>query len=190
MPRVADVHVEARGEGQPLVLVHGWGAAGAATWAPQLESLGDEFHVLALDLPGFGDSPPPPRADAATFAAAVADVVAATGRDDVVLVGWSMGGLVVLEHAWRIRTGVRAIVVVDVAPRARPAPDWPIGSEPEDGFARRVDEWAARWATERERVVREVTTLAFVDPERHRETIDRLVADALRADADAALEAF
>jgi pimeloyl-ACP methyl ester carboxylesterase len=188
---VAELHVERRGSGQPLVLVHGWGAAGAATWRHQLEGLSAELCVLAPDLPGFGRSPAPAVADAPTFAAAVAEVVASTGRDDVVLAGWSMGGLVVLEYAERFGCGrLAGLVIVDVAPRGRPTEDWHRGNEPGDGFSARVDEWAAEWHEHRAEVVREVTTMAFVDPERHRNDIELLIADALRADPGAALGAF
>jgi pimeloyl-[acyl-carrier protein] methyl ester esterase len=171
--------------------VHGWCAAGAATWRAQLDSLADEFLVLAPDLPGFGNSPPRHRADAATFGDAVAEIVARTGRTDCVLIGWSMGGLVALEVARRGSEHLAGLGVVDVAPYGRPGADWVLGGElAANGFSARVDDWIARWPGEREEVVREVTTLAFVDPERHRDVIETLVEDALRADAATALAAF
>lgn len=45
------------GEGPPLVLVHGRGLA-CTTWAPWLSPLARSHRVLALDLPGFGATPP------------------------------------------------------------------------------------------------------------------------------------
>src|SRR5438034_625538 len=47
------------GVGPPLVLIHGRGGA-ATTWFSWLPSLARRFHVLAVDLPGFGSSSAPP----------------------------------------------------------------------------------------------------------------------------------
>src|SRR5204862_38994 len=54
--RVTLNHVR-RGSGETLVLVHGLGSRWQA-WNPQLDRLARERDVVALDLPGFGDSPP------------------------------------------------------------------------------------------------------------------------------------
>ena len=83
------------------------------------------------------------------------------------------------EHRPRPRTLTLLLVPIAGA-------DWPVEAD----FGRRVDDWAQRWATEREAVVREVTELAFVDPDAHRARVEHLVAEAVRADADAALDAF
>jgi non-heme chloroperoxidase len=172
------------------VLVHGWGAA-SATWVHQLQGLSDELDVHALDLPGFGRSPAPPRADAETFATAVKDYVDREGLADVVLVGWSMGGLVVMSYCDRFGAHALAgIGIVDVAPRARPAADWAVGADVGDGFGTSVDDWIGRWPSEREAVLREVTELAFANVERHEADVEWLVEEALKADPDAAIEAF
>ena len=180
------MHVEEFGSGRPIVLVHGWGA-GAATWSAQLTSLADEFRVLAPDLPGFGSTPPLPHSDAAGFAGALRELVDGEGLDDLLLVGWSMGALVALEYATRFDCHALAgLVIVDVAPRVRAAPDWDVEAQ----FGLLANDWARRWPTERESVVREVTRLAFTDPEANHLEVERLVAEGMRADADAALEAF
>ncbi len=174
------MHVEQRGSGRPLVLVHGWGA-GAVTWSQQLESLAGDFRVIAPDLPGFGQTPPLGRSDAAGFSSALRELVDAERLDKVLLAGWSMGGLVVLDYASRFDChALAALVVVDVALRAHQ----------EAEFGRRAEEWARRWPAERETIVREVTELGFVDAEAHRTVVELLVREAMRADPDAALEAF
>jgi pimeloyl-ACP methyl ester carboxylesterase len=48
---------ERRGAGPPLVLLHPLGAD-RRVWDPVLDRLASERDVIALDLPGFGDSPP------------------------------------------------------------------------------------------------------------------------------------
>ena len=176
-----------RGSGRPILLVHGWGAGGEVTWRRQLDSLSNQFHVLAPDLPGFGSTTSRPPSDAAAFATALREFVDARRLRETILVGWSMGGLVALDYAVRFGChGLAGLTVVDVALRARPAPDWPVEAD----FGRRVEDWTARWEAERAAVVREATELAFVDRVAHREEIDELVRDALRADAPSALAAF
>ena len=109
----------------------------------------------------------------------------------VLLVGWSMGGLVVLDYCTRFDSrSLAGVVIVDVSPRARPAADWSIDDDVSGGFARSVNDWAARWRTDRESVVREVNELAFVDPAAHQHEVDRLIDSALAADPESAFEAF
>jgi pimeloyl-ACP methyl ester carboxylesterase len=48
-----------QGAGTPLVLLHGIGSARQA-WDPVLPALAQDFDVIAVDLPGFGESPPLP----------------------------------------------------------------------------------------------------------------------------------
>lgn len=43
------------GEGTPLVLIHGVGM-NAASWYPQIETLRRDFRVIAVDMPGHGES--------------------------------------------------------------------------------------------------------------------------------------
>lgn len=95
------LHVERRGSGPPLLLVHGLGASWPS-WSPVLAGLARHREVLALDLPGFGDSPPlPAETTVATLTDAVADYIAAAGLAGIDTVGSSMGARIVLELARR-----------------------------------------------------------------------------------------
>jgi len=47
------------GQGEPLVLLHGLGSSRHA-WDPVLPALAATFEVVAVDLPGFGESEPLP----------------------------------------------------------------------------------------------------------------------------------
>lgn len=46
------------GEGPPLLLIHGWGGS-SRYWMGAFITLSERHDVIAIDLPGFGDSPPP-----------------------------------------------------------------------------------------------------------------------------------
>lgn len=80
------------GTGERLVLVHGIGGTWRL-WRPILPELERHFEVIAVDLPGFGDSPPGGPADVAAYADAVAELVDGPFH----AVGSSMGAGVALE---------------------------------------------------------------------------------------------
>jgi pimeloyl-ACP methyl ester carboxylesterase len=90
-----------RGRGRPLLLVHGLGA-GWRSWAPIVEQLAEHREVIAVDLPGFGDTPPlTGEVSIASLTDSVADFIREQGLDGVATAGQSMGGRMVLELARR-----------------------------------------------------------------------------------------
>ena len=102
------------GSGPPLVLLHGLGLSWKS-WLPVLDALEVWHEVIALDLPGFGDSAPlrdGTRPTAAALADAVVAELDALGLETPALVGNSVGGWVALELA---RRG-RASRVVAISP--------------------------------------------------------------------------
>jgi pimeloyl-ACP methyl ester carboxylesterase len=96
------------GTGEPLLLLHGLGSS-RRCWDPVLPLLRDRFDVIALDLPGFGESTPF-NAGVEPHPAALAAVVASTLRSLGIgachVAGNSLGGWVGLELAarWPIRS--------------------------------------------------------------------------------------
>lgn len=102
------LHHVRRGSGSPLLLVHGLGA-GWRSWAPVLDQLAARREVVAVDLPGFGDTPSlEGEVSIATLADAVTDFVRDQGLGEVSIAGQSMGGRIALELA---RRGVGGDVV-------------------------------------------------------------------------------
>ncbi|WP_186814521.1 alpha/beta fold hydrolase [Actinotalea fermentans] len=110
--------VESGTPGAPaVVLLHGIGA-GSWMWGRVAPALAD-LHVLALDLPGHGDSARVPWRSLAATADAVAAVVARRAAGGTAhVVGLSLGGYVALELARRHRAAVQRVVVsgITVAP--------------------------------------------------------------------------
>ena len=87
------------GAGEPLVLIHGVGSF-RRVWEPVLPALEAEREVVAVDLPGFGDSPVLPDGTAphpAALAASVGSLLDELGWADAHVAGNSLGGWVGLE---------------------------------------------------------------------------------------------
>ncbi len=95
------MHHIRRGAGKPGSLIHGLGGTWRS-WTPILDGLAAEREVIAIDLPGFGDTPPlADEVSIATLADAVAAFLDAHNLTGVDVVGSSMGARLVLELARR-----------------------------------------------------------------------------------------
>jgi pimeloyl-ACP methyl ester carboxylesterase len=89
------------GTGVPLVLLHALGLS-RRSWDPVMPALTAHFDVVAVDLPGFGESPSLPAGLAphpAALAAAVAGLLDDLGIATPHIVGNSIGGWVAVELA-------------------------------------------------------------------------------------------
>jgi pimeloyl-ACP methyl ester carboxylesterase len=96
-----EMHHVHLGTGKPLLLVHGLGSTWRS-WDPVLDGLAAEREVVAVDLPGFGETPPlPGKASVVTLADAITGFIDGHGLAGVDLVGSSMGARLVLELARR-----------------------------------------------------------------------------------------
>ena len=87
------------GTGEPLVLLHGIGHHRQA-WDPVVDILATERDVIAVDLPGFGESAPLPPGlphDLPTTSTVLGAFCAALGLDRPHVAGNSLGGLLALE---------------------------------------------------------------------------------------------
>jgi pimeloyl-ACP methyl ester carboxylesterase len=86
------------GTGEPVVCIHGLGGT-KGSFLPTVAALADEYRVIALDLPGFGDSDKPIAAgyNAAYFADATTAFMDELGINQAHVIGNSMGGRVALE---------------------------------------------------------------------------------------------
>lgn len=109
---IGNVHVvDHGGSGPPAVLVHGLGGS-HVNWSRVADRLG--ARAFALDLPGFGLSPPARRCDIDAHAAAVRLVIESL-REPAFVIGNSMGGLVSMLVAADSPELVSGLVMVDPA---------------------------------------------------------------------------
>ena len=116
---------ERRGSGPPLVLLHGVGHRRQA-WDAVLDRLTPHRDVIAVDLPGHGESPPLP-ANATPVLSLMLDQVTALfdelGLDRPHMAGNSLGGRLALEAA----VAGRAASVTALSPAGFWARDWEFG---------------------------------------------------------------
>lgn len=99
-------------EGLPVLLVHGLGAT-KATFLSLVEPLCRDHRVLAVDLPGFGDSSKPIAPyDAAWFAERVLALLDHLEIKEVGIIGNSMGGRIGIELGLRSPERVRALALL------------------------------------------------------------------------------
>lgn len=113
--RVAGVHLYAGGGGPPVVLLHGLGGS-AANWVEVFPGLVARHRVIAIDLPGHGGSPAPPRGTGVHgFAAAVAAALDVEGVTSALVAGHSFGGHVAVRLALQRPDLVSGLLLVAAA---------------------------------------------------------------------------
>src|SRR5260370_14968452 len=76
-----------------LVFLHGIGGA-ARAWRGQIEDFSDRYRAMAWDMPGYGGSVPLATVSIASLADALQDFLRQTGATKPVLVGHSIGGMI------------------------------------------------------------------------------------------------
>ena len=113
-----DLHYTDQGDGQPVVLIHGWPLSGRS-WESQVPALiGAGYRVITYDRRGFGQSSQPWHGyEYDTFAADLAALVDHLDLRDAVLIGFSMGGGEVVRYLSRYGADrVSKIVLASAVP--------------------------------------------------------------------------
>jgi len=108
------IRYDSIGNGNPaLIFVHGW-SNNRSIWDAQVSRFSEKYQVIAVDLAGFGESGNN-RSDwtIENFANDIIAVADRLGLKQVVLVGFSMGGPVVIEAANKLPDKVAGVVLVD-----------------------------------------------------------------------------
>jgi pimeloyl-ACP methyl ester carboxylesterase len=136
----AKVHYKIVGNGRnAIVFVHGWGG-NMNVWREQVAALHDKARLVLIDLPGHGKSEKPATYSMRTFAKAVAAVLTHARVEQAILVGHSMGALVVRNVDRFYPGSSRGVIAVDGALLLMLPPEQAKGFV--DGF--RGDDWQAK----------------------------------------------
>src|ERR1700704_6387051 len=108
----------------PLVFLHGIGGA-ARAWRGQLDFFGDRFHAIAWDMPGYGGSAPLAKCSIAALADALQDFLQQIGATKPILVGHSIGGMIVQQLLAKSPNIAGAVVLAQTSPAfGKPDGDW------------------------------------------------------------------
>ena len=111
-----------------LLFVHGWGQS-AQVWRAQIAYFAERFagqmKVQAVNLPGHGG------ASDAPFDAWEDVLLDAMPKGPVMLVGWSLGGMLGMRLALQHAERLAGLVLLSSTPRFRVAPDWVHGVDDE-----------------------------------------------------------
>jgi 3-oxoadipate enol-lactonase len=99
----------------PLVFLHGIGGA-ARGWRGQIEAFGDRYRAIAWDMPGYGGSTPLAAVSIAMLADALQDFLQATGAAKPILVGHSIGGMIVQQWLTKHPDSAAAVVLAQTSP--------------------------------------------------------------------------
>ncbi len=108
------IQYKVTGDGPPLLMLHGWNRSGADL-RPLAELVGSARTVYTLDLPGFGETPPPPEDgwDTSDYSELIVSFIQSKGLDKVSLLGHSFGGRVSLRIAAKYPEIVEGIILID-----------------------------------------------------------------------------
>ena len=97
------------GAGPSVVMIHGVGLR-AEAWAKQIDAMRERFRVVAVDLPGHGESPvPSPDMKLRDFS----DTIASSLGSPALVVGHSMGAMIALDIAVRHRQRVQGVAALN-----------------------------------------------------------------------------
>jgi 3-oxoadipate enol-lactonase len=109
---------------QPLLFLHGIGGA-ARAWRGQLDFFRDRYRAIAWDMPGYGGSAPLPDVSIAALAGALQDFLQAVDATKPIIVGHSIGGMIVQQWLAKNPRIAGAVVLAQTSPAfGKPDGDW------------------------------------------------------------------
>jgi pimeloyl-ACP methyl ester carboxylesterase len=108
------MHSVTGGQGPVLLLLHGWPQTWWA-WHAVLPALAERFTVIAVDLPGLGDSSKPPTGyDTNSVAQWIHALISDLGYDEIYVAGHDWGGAVAYSYAAQFRSTVKRLAVIEM----------------------------------------------------------------------------
>ncbi len=108
-----------QGNGEDLVLIHGWGMNGAV-WEQTVTQLSKHFTLHIVDLPGYGNSNKCHAADITT----IANMLLESAPKKAIWIGWSLGGIIATHVALNFPERVSKLVTVASSPKFAADSDW------------------------------------------------------------------
>lgn len=141
-PKPLRVRQVGQGTGVPVLLVHGFTGSAEGWGEGILEGLAAGRPVLAVDLPGHGESDDDRPSEAFTFAHVVEELVAVLDAREIEAadwIGYSMGGRISLAAAVAHPERVRSLVLESASPGIRTEDSRARRRRQDDLLARRIE---------------------------------------------------
>jgi len=131
------------GSGTPLVLLHGWGLH-SGVWQSSLPALEKKFHCHAVDMLGHGDSALKQNQifNLANMNEALHLLIQKIDSDKIVLLGWSLGGLVAMDYVSKYPKDINKLILVTTNASFCKKNDWLHAMDESvlDGFAQQLEQ--------------------------------------------------
>ncbi|MCH9812746.1 MAG: alpha/beta hydrolase [Epsilonproteobacteria bacterium] len=110
------LHVEIKGEGKPLIMLHGFGSS-SYSFHHLIKPLSKKYRVYNFDLKGFGNSPKPhdKRYSAYDQAVLISQFIKEHNLQDITFIGHSYGGSVALSLALMDQDNIAKMVLISPA---------------------------------------------------------------------------
>ncbi|MGN1394535.1 MAG: pimeloyl-ACP methyl ester esterase BioH [Succinivibrionaceae bacterium] len=95
-----------------IVFIHGWGLCSKAFF-PIVEQLSQDYHVILLDLPGYGlnNNIPSNRCNG------VLNAIEDTIPKNSILLGWSLGGTYAIKYTITHPTSIKGLITIASSPK-------------------------------------------------------------------------
>ena len=191
MPDHIPLYYEERGEGETILLVHGWSCNGGYWWQKNVESLSESYHVVTVDLRGHGQSGKTDHNHTLSqYAQDIRHLMESLNLTDVTLVGWSMGTAIALSYFDQFGSDrLRSFVFVDMSPYMFSEEGWeyPLFGEftPEalDGVVEALQ-------NDRPSFVKEQILEAFFVERPSEDVIDEMYAEMMKTPTGVTVAAF
>ncbi len=145
------LHVEVYGQGEPLVMLHGWGMHGGM-WGDVVAKLAETNSVHVVDLPGHGFNAgggqnvepqlPCSLLHSPYSLDSITEALCAEFSHPITLCGWSLGGQIALHWVRREPQKIQRLILVSSTPYFVRQGDWDCAMEAETlaGFAAALTE--------------------------------------------------
>jgi len=165
------LHIDVFGQGEPLVLLHGWGMNGGI-WHELAQSLAEQFTVYCVDLPGHGGSDFVDLPANENCLNAIVSDLAAQFSEPVSLCGWSLGGQIALQWAATFPQQIKKLVLLASTPCFTSRDDWSCGMASET-----LQQFAAELENNPAATLRRFLSLQVRGTDNERELLQRLRAN-------------
>ena len=115
-----NIYKEIYGQGEPVVMLHGW-AMHSGLWRAFAEQLAVDRQVICLDLPGHGRSE---TVQPYALEVLVDELALALPEQPCHLIGWSLGGAIALRLAEKYPNKIKSLVLIASNPHFLSTQDW------------------------------------------------------------------